>query len=477
MSLSKKTIYSIVIIALMLGVGFLPAIGSITPFGMKILGIFFGLIVAWTAGIVGWPTILALVCLTTCQDVTQLQAVWGSILSNQNLWQVAWALVFCWAISKCGLMDTLGRWILNLKFIKKGPYWLLSTFWIAAFVIGALTFNAVPPTILLWSVFYSIMQDLGIQKYSKFSSAVLINICCFSYLGAVIFPFCPFPAITNGLFLNAGLDAVATNGFYVLYSFSISIAYFIISLVITKFVIKPKIDFDTANLKLSKEKVVFTTNNKIALASILFLVLFLILSSALPAELIITKWMNKINFTGAVVILVAILSFCPSDDNPDKKVIDVVDAFKNGIDWTMIFIIAMAFYMATLLTSETTGISTFLVNLTNPLLGGRSAFATIAILIITGAILTNCFNNLVCATILIPLAMVYCIANGANVAILTVAFPIVLIQGCVMPSGSVLGALMHGNKEWLKSSDIYILASIYTMTLAIVVACIGQILG
>ena len=204
---------------------------------------------------------------------------------------------------------------------------------------------------------------------------------------------------------------------------------------------------------------------------------FLILSSALPVELAITKWMNKINFTGIVAILVALLSFCPSDDNPNEKVIDVVDAFKNGIDWTMIFIIALAFYMATLLTSETTGISAFLVDLTEPLLGGRSVFATIAILIITGAIFTNCFNNLVCATILIPLAMVYCIANGANAAILTVAFPIVLIQGCVMPSGSVLGALMHGNKEWLKSSDIYKYATVYTMLLAVVTACIGQVLG
>ena len=40
----------LLIAVLMFGIGFLPPIGDITPYGMKILGIFIGCIVGWGFG-------------------------------------------------------------------------------------------------------------------------------------------------------------------------------------------------------------------------------------------------------------------------------------------------------------------------------------------------------------------------------------------------------------------------------------------
>lgn len=43
-------IHMAIIVFFMIGFGFLPTFGPVTPMGMKILGIFLGCIYAWTIG-------------------------------------------------------------------------------------------------------------------------------------------------------------------------------------------------------------------------------------------------------------------------------------------------------------------------------------------------------------------------------------------------------------------------------------------
>ena len=47
-------IHSLICVALMVGVGFLPPIGGITPYGMDILGVFLGSIYGWVFFFVGF---------------------------------------------------------------------------------------------------------------------------------------------------------------------------------------------------------------------------------------------------------------------------------------------------------------------------------------------------------------------------------------------------------------------------------------
>lgn len=62
LSLSKWINTSITIL-LMVGVGFLPPIGTITPYGMKVVGIFLGAVYGWSTVSIAWPSFLAMVLL------------------------------------------------------------------------------------------------------------------------------------------------------------------------------------------------------------------------------------------------------------------------------------------------------------------------------------------------------------------------------------------------------------------------------
>ena len=473
-----KSIHTIIIVLFMIGLGFLPPIGAMTPFGMKILAIFIGLIYAWTLGLVIWPSMLAIILLATVQPGTTFLAVLSACFGNQTLWQCVWAIIFCYAINKCGLMTVIGRWLVSRRFVKKGPFWLVSTFWLACYILSVLTLNSVPPMLMLWSVYFEVMRQLGISKFSAYSNIVMIGMAVIAYLGSVFFPFSPWAIIINGIFASTGETALPSYGAYFAFAALVSLVYFILALAFSKFIIRPAIDFDVSLVQAEGDaRLTLNCPQKVALGCLLGMFIFLMLPSLLSDTWLLTLWLNKIGFVGAFIIVILILSFVPSAEKPGEKAIDLLEVVKNGMNWSQFFLLALAFYMATLLTSESTGISALLAQLVSPLLTGRSALATIAIVVIGGAVITNCINNVVTASILIPIAIAYCALNGVSPTILCLSFSIILIQGCVLPSGSAMGGVLHSSQEWLRPKDIYLYAALYTLLLAVIVTLLGWLLG
>ena len=80
-------------------------------------------------------------------------------------------------------------------------------------------------------------------------------------------------------------------------------------------------------------------------------------------------------------------------------------------------------------------------------------------------------------TLVIPIAMTFVASNGVIAPVLVTLFVVVLTQGAILPSGSPLGALMHGYSEWLRPKDVIIYASIFVFSLAAVAAFIGYPMG
>lgn len=98
-------------------------------------------------------------------------------------------------------------------------------------------------------------------------------------------------------------------------------------------------------------------------------------------------------------------------------------------------------------------------------------------MVLIGCIITNCINNIVTLTLLVPISLSFLTANGGNPLLMCALFAIILLQGVVMPAGSVLGALLHGNDEWLTPTLIYKYATLFELVLAIVVSLVGIPLG
>ena len=65
----------------------------------------------------------------------------------------------------------------------------------------------------------------------------------------------------------------------------------------------------------------------------------------------------------------------------------------------------------------------------------------------------------------------------AFMATATSLFAIILLQGVVMPAGSVFGAMLHGNTEWLTGGLVYKYGTLMEIVLALIIGFIGVPVG
>lgn len=471
----KKTYFHVVCIMLcMFLIGYLPPIGPITPLGMKVLGIFIGMIWGWTVGETIWPSLLGLVLLGFTKDQT-VMGILNTAFGNTTLQQTLFSLLFCYAISRCGLLELTAKWILSRKFAKKGPYWLFFGFWLAAAVAGAVTTNSLPVTILLWSIFYPIAKKINLKPYSPYVTIMLIGICLFSYTGAVCVPYNAFLNICLGVLRASDPTVVLNYGAYILLMISINVILFPIMIGFIKYIIRPKIDYEVVDNIVDPKELSMNRMQKICAAYIVLLCAMMILPNVLPTDWTITMILQNLGVNGTfIVIMIAMtLTYSATGEN----LMDFAQGMIHGVPWGLYFLLLAALTISGLLVSPETGISTAMVEVVKPLLAGRSAFVFMVIMVFLGCIITNCINNVVTITLLIPVSATFLAINGGSLTLMASLFTIMLLQGIVMPAGSVLGALLHGNSSWLNPKDIYKYAIMLELVLASVVAFIGVPLG
>jgi len=470
---NKTFAHAVVIIALMFGFGYLPPVGSITPFGMKILGVFLSLIYSWSVGIVMLPCLISILYLATIQNQTLL-TVFSVVVGNQTLIQVMIILAFAHALDSCGLLGYIGNWILSLSIIKKGPYWFLGVFFVVAYIGSGITFNHLGCMIMLWSIFWKISDEIGIPKFSKFSNTMMLGMAIIGYHGSVLFPFNMWPNVVWGLFKSAtGVAFDIPVLLYMSFNLITGILAIAVILLFTKFVIRPEINFDMndASLQISNEKM--TSAQKFAIGAIVVSAIMLVLPSFVSNDVPIIAWISSMGVPGIFLIATILLSLFKNKDG--NSVAKLVDNIKYGINFEQFFLLGLAFYMASQLTAADTGIAPMLVGFVKPILAGKGAAFAIIFFVLFGTILTNCINNVVSCSLMLPFILSVAPALGINMQILMIALTFMLLQGCALPSGSVLGGVLHSTTERLKAKDIYIYCFIYTLILGVIVA-IGAVI-
>ena len=94
----KKTaiywVHTIISLGLMFGFGFLPPIAPITEFGMKMIGIFLGLVYGWVLIGIAWPSMAGLVALM-CLGNMSADEVFKASFGNTNVLMMFFIFIFC----------------------------------------------------------------------------------------------------------------------------------------------------------------------------------------------------------------------------------------------------------------------------------------------------------------------------------------------------------------------------------------------
>ena len=108
----KSYINIAIMFALMLGVGYLPPIAQITPLGMKVLGVFLGLIYGWCFIDLLWTSVLGIFALGLTGYTTVLGALTEGF-SNSAVIIVFICLAFSHCLNVIGVSESVACWLMK----------------------------------------------------------------------------------------------------------------------------------------------------------------------------------------------------------------------------------------------------------------------------------------------------------------------------------------------------------------------------
>lgn len=464
----KLWLHAGVVLFFMLIFPLFPPFASLTPLGMKALGVFIGCIYGWSVGQIMWVSLAALIVLGLSKGYS-VNGMLASAYGNSTVLMVLFSLVFCYGVQKSGLLDYIAKWILTRKFAQKGPWNLFMAFLIAAAVSGALITTPLPSTILLWSIFYSICSDLNFAKRSRYVTISMVGMVVAGYAGAALFPYSPMTQLQLGLLLQIDPTLEVNYMAYILTVLLFNVFLIAAMVVFVKYVLRIKVDYKVPETLTNMQREPMTRSQKWVLMYLILACFMMVAPGFLPVSGL-KVFLNNLGVTGCFIVISIAMTLTVCEG---KSLTNITEALSKGVTFDLVFLVATALAMSNILTAPESGVSILLAEILDPLFAGMSPILLIAIMVVVGTVLTNCLNSIVCASLLIPIGYTYLHAVGGNIMLMHCLLSVAILQGVVMPAGSAMGALLHGNTEWLSSGGIYKHATLQEILLIVVLLIVG----
>ena len=454
----KKDLYAlhIVIMAvIMFGFRLLPAPGTVTPYGMAVLGVFIGLVYGWTFIGLMIPSLFGAVTLATTGYGT-VQDVFIAMFSNPTVLMMLFGVFAFMAIQQSGAGDWAVAKLLSSKLAKKSPVMVLEIF-LMIFILGNICG-------IVWFLYFALLPLMsnmllkcGYEKGDRFNFFFLAGCLMAGQMGMSIFPFMGWSLMTAGTMMQLTQSTVSYNAYMALMLILIVVMMItypiLMKLCGCKFEKMANVDIAAAfpNVK-SDEKI--TQQQSLAIWSVVAFVVIMVIVSLLGSKVAFLGVINaQIGVLGLMIILwIFVIAF----RTKDKKPLLDMRAEAGSFTWDMLMLIAAALLISSVLTSEETGISSWIAGMLMPIFAGKSPFLFMFILALVTIVLTNVGNNIALCFIMINLVSVM-FNNGLPVNLTAAAIVISLSSVFVAfltPAASLPGALLHAS-DCLKPATMY----------------------
>ncbi len=442
----KYLLHTIVMVVIAFGFRFLPCPGSVTPYGMAVLGIFISLIYGWTfLGLLG-PSLFGALAMGTT-DYGSVQDVFVAMFSNSTALMMLVGILAFAAIEQTGAGDWMVAKLLNSKLAKKSPVFIVEIF-LFIFYLG----NIIGLTWFLYFAMLPLCADMllkcGYEKGDKFSFFFLGGCLIFGQIGMCLFPFMSWSLMTTGTMMALTQVPISYPEYM-----AVMLVFGILAFVTYPFLMKlcgcdfkkiANVDIATAfpNVKADAK---LTTAQILSLVSVILFVVTVTAASMFGSKVALFGWIN--NNIGVLGIMAILWVFCIMFQSNGKALIDMQKAAA-GFSWDMLILIALALFISSALTQTETGISAWIAGLLTPIFANVGPLVFLFALGAFTAVITNVSNNVALCFIMINIVCSMYL-NGFPVNITAAALVISLTSvfvAILTPAASICGALLHASK-------------------------------
>lgn len=465
-------VHSIICIALMVLFRFIPPGGGITAYGMEILGIFLGAVYGWCFVGFIWPSFLGMILLGL-SDYGTITAVFIEGFGNETVLMLLMTFIFFSYISQSGLMTFIANRFIGLK-INIGHPWRLTFFFffIAAFV-GGLT-NNLATALLLWYIFYSICDNIGLKKGDKYVSFVICGVMFFATFSIVMFPFLPFSLVGMNFmsstvdFSNASLTSWMIAGPFIMVL--LILLYMVMGRFVFRVDITPLADYVKDDNFAEMRTVKMTAKEKVALIYLLIFVVIIVLPSLLPKTMALRVILSNLSVIGGCALCLTGVCFSVKQDG------DAVTPFGDlakGISWDVILLMVATVPICSAIEAQETGIMAAFMALIMPILSHVNAFGFMALVIILLGLLTQFAHNFILLIVFGPVLAGLAAGYGIPPIVFCCVFMFMIMTAVATPGASANSAMIFGNSNWVERKQALQLGWMFAVTALIIYTLIA----
>lgn len=457
---------------LMLSGWFVPTFGTVTVFGVKVLGIFLGMMWGWIFVNLVWPSLLGMLMLSMC-GLGSAKDVFGSGFGSEIVLLVIFFSIFTSWLEEIGLTNTMTQWMLTRKILIGRPYLFIFMIFLVTFICGA--FVGIYATIfLMWGICYKLLGKLGYQKKGKMSAFLLIGVAYVSIMGMCVKPWTPWSMMgLKGLHTATGISVDYLS--YSTLMIAISLVSILFFIIVGKFIIR----VDTTQMKQINfsalgEDIDYNDRQKFATVILFLIVLALYLPSTLPQDLWIYAVLNQLSAVGVIGLVTVLLCTVRFDDAPAMNFAKLAS---KSIPWPMVCLLAVVGPVGNALMNSEAGITKMVLSMMKPVFVGHSPTTIYILVCIVCCLLTQFLNNTVLLVALTPLMCQLADAFGANPALVAVLMVFALASALATPGASSRAGLVFGNTEWISTKQAYVQGVLSVCCVLFALLCVGVPLG
>ena len=330
-------VHSLVCLCIMFGFGLLDPVEPLTPLGMRLVGVFLGVLYGWVFIEIVWPSLaglLAMMLVGGMKPVTLLNNSFGHPIVQMMFF----IFVFCATINHYGLSRFISLWFITRKFVAGRPWMFSFTFLASIFILGALT-SASPAALISWSILYGVCEVCGYKKGDSYPTMMVFGIVFAAQIGQSMIPFKQVALTVFSAYetmSGMGIDYAK----YMLIACLICLLCALFFIVLGKYIFRPDMS-KLLNLEADKLDTDGSLNltgvQKTVLLFLFLLVLLLLAPNFLPADFFLTRFLKAIGNTGIVILLVTVMAAIKVEGKPLLNFKVMVDS---GVTWGIVLLLA-----------------------------------------------------------------------------------------------------------------------------------------
>ena len=468
---------SVLVILLTVGIGFLPPFGAITPLGMKVLGVFVGVLYGWCTVSMLWPSVWGIVMLG-CTGFCTVKESFAMAFGNNIVLLVVLSYMLASYLEKSGLSSYIANWFISRK-IGEGRPWVFTILILAAsYVLSTVFSSALCTIIIMWGIFYQVCDKVGIKKKSWYAAITLFGMILVCSVTALMFSFKPMAALAIGLMQKGVGVAIEVNFFsWFFFQFIWSIAIIAVYVSVARFILRP----DVSLLKDAGAKFAHLRNQKmdkdqkIAAIVLTIFLLMMFLPGVLPQTVPGMVLLKNLDVLGGISLCMIGLSILKL--NNGESVTNITELLSTGVNWTIILLLAATMPLGEALESADVGIIATVVAWLTSVFGELSPYMFLVGVIILFGLVTQVAHNLILVVVFTPVLSGMAVSFGISPVVMTLALVATAGSAFMTPAASANAAIIFGNTEWVEPKQAYSLGVIIALIYWLVTIVVGIPLG